>query len=254
MLNRLRLCLLLPLAACAPVVTHGPRVEPGAELVVTAGAPRPFCGDRTNVECNAGLIPTWGAGLRYGITSRDPAGPALLAGLSVPVVDPVATEIDAYAQGPSPGAWAWGGGALWSPRHLMPYAQVGRMPAGGGPGWYVTMAYAHLYRDPSEAFDQTDDGGDEMVRPPRYWAPGAAVRARRGGSHYILYAQGAFGSYRKRESRYDPATGEGIIEDVRRPVSTVLFGVTWAIPFGELRLPSPLGRRRPAPPPIPVPH
>ncbi|HET7462038.1 MAG TPA: hypothetical protein VFJ82_12355 [Longimicrobium sp.] len=250
--SRFWIVALVPLFACAPVVTHGPRVEPGAELMMTLGGPRPFCGSNTDTECNAGLIPTWGAGVRYGFTPDGPAGVAALAGLSVPIADPLGTEVDGFVQAPSSGVWAWGGGALWSPRHLMPYAQVGQMPPGGGPGWYLTLGYAHLYRDPSLAVDQEDTDGDVMARPPRYWAPGAAVRTRRGGSSLTFYVQGAFGSYLRRDAYFDPATNRYVDEDVRKPVRTVLFGATWAIGFGDIHFPHPSGPPR-TPPPIPNP-
>lgn len=249
-MKRLFPALFLPLFACAPVVTHGPRVNPGAEMVMTLGAPRPFCGSNTDTECNAGLTPMWGAGVRYGFVPSDPAGVAALAGLSLPIADPLGTELDVFVQGPSPGVWAFGAGALWSPRHLMPYAQVGQLPPGGGSGWYLTAGYAHLYRDPTVGVDQSDDDGRVMVQPPRYFAPGAAVRlARNDGSAYTFYLQGAFGSYVDREQQFAP--GDPVYLEVRKPVRTVLFGVVMAVEFGSLRLPGP--QRRPTPPPIPVP-
>ena len=247
--------LFLPLFACAPVVTHGPRVNPGAEMVMTLGAPRPFCGSNTGTECNAGLTPMWGAGVRYGFVPQNPAGVAAMAGLSLPIADPLGTELDAFVQGPSPGVWAFGGGALWSPRHLMPYAQIGQLPADGGSGWYLTAGYAHLYRDPEVGVDQSDDDGEVMVQPPRYFAPGAAVRiSRRDGSAYTFFLQGAFGHYVERVQQFAPVGPDDppVYENVRKPVRTVLFGVAWAVDFGSIRFPA----RGPGPtrPPIPIPE
>src|SRR5215213_2195006 len=143
MRTRFALAALPALFACAPAVTHGPRVEPGPSLMMTGGAPRPLCSNATN--CHAGATPTFGAGVRYGFVPERAPTPPLMVGVTVPVFDPAAAELDGFVQAPSPGAWAWGGGALVSRRHLMPYLEAGRMPPGGGDGWYLSAGYAHLF-------------------------------------------------------------------------------------------------------------
>ena len=255
MLRRFALAALPALFACAPAVTHGPRVEPGMSLMMTGGIPRPLCAEFTN--CHAGATPTFGAGVRYGFVPRSEGGAPVLVGLTVPVFDVVATELDAYVQAPSAGAWAWGGGALASTRHLMPYAEVGRMPAGGGDGWYLSAGYAHLFQDPTPKFD--DRIGESMARPPRWFAPGAGARVNFRGVRWTVFANGAFGSYVKRTvtPTYIPDGMTTDTVDVRERVSTLMVGITWEVPFrggDRRRAPPPAPRPPPVPRPVPEPR
>jgi hypothetical protein len=250
MLRRFTLAALPALFACAPAVTHGPRVEPGASLMMTGGMPRPLCAQST--DCSAGATPTFGAGVRYGFVPRSAGGAPVLVGLTVPVFDVLATELDAFVQAPSTSAWAWGGGALASTRHLMPYAEVGRMPAGGGDGWYLSAGYAHLFQDPTE-LGPDEAFGESMARPPRWFAPGAGARVNLRGVRWTVFANGAFGSYVKRTvtAMYIPDGMTTDTLDTRERVSTLMLGITWEVPFREV------GRRRvppPAPRPAPVPR
>jgi len=256
MRTRVALAALAALFACAPAVTHGPRVEPGMALMMTGGMPRPLCAEFT--DCHAGATPTFGAGVRYGFMPRSAEGAPVLVGVTVPVFDIVAAELDAYVQAPSTGAWAWGGGALVSARHLMPYAEVGRMPAGGGDGWYLSAGYAHLFQDPStELIDEPF--GESMARPPRWFAPGAGARVNFRGVRWTVFANGAFGSYVERTvtQEYIP---DGIAidtVDVRRRISTLMLGLTWEVPFrdvGRRRAPTPAPRPPPVPRPVPEPR
>jgi hypothetical protein len=97
--------------------------------------------------------------------------------------------------------------------------------------------------------DQTDEDGRVMVRPPRYWAPGAALTTREGRASITFFVQGAFGTYVERETVYTP-DGPVPGEEVRKPVRTVLFGAAWAIGFRDIDLPA-VPARPLAPPPIP---
>ena len=82
---------LLALAACAPAVTHGPRVDRGVILTATGGAPRPLC---ATGECVGGLVPTLGGGVRAGWVPNDGSKPAFQLGATVPLMDPLGLEID----------------------------------------------------------------------------------------------------------------------------------------------------------------
>ncbi|HEX8244976.1 MAG TPA: hypothetical protein VF541_15815 [Longimicrobium sp.] len=249
MLIRISMVLALAAAAaCAPVVTHGPRVEPGGAFMSTVGVPRPFCTRNAHDECNGEMVPTWGLGARYGWAPRGPGGVGVLAGVTVPLLDPLGTELDGYLQAPAPGAWVYGGGALSSARHLLPYAQLGRVPA-GATGWYLMLGYAHLFADPSLPLND-EEYTDRMSRPPRFWAPGAGVQTHFRNGRYTVYAQGAFGSYVRRSvvngppaAPDGPPTADTV--DTRKPVRTLMVGVAWEVSFGDLRLPG-----RPFPPPV----
>jgi hypothetical protein len=256
MLRRFALAALPALFACAPAVTHGPRVEPGASLVMTGGVPRPLCSEFT--DCHGGVTPTFGAGVRYGYVPQNPEGAPVMAGVTVPVFDVLAAELDGYVQAPSTGPWAWGGGALVSRRHLMPYLEAGRMPAGGGDGWYLSAGYAHLFRDPSTELG-SDPFDDEMVRPPRWFAPGAGARINFRGVRWTVFASGAFGSYVNRTFTPEFIPDGGLVTDTvdtRKNVRTLMVGIAWEVPFRELgrpRIPRPPRRPPPVPQPLPPP-
>ena len=65
-------------AACAPIVTHGPRVEQGFTFYGTGGGGRTLC-DRP--ACDTSLVPQQGTGLRYGHAASASA-PGWSAGLT----------------------------------------------------------------------------------------------------------------------------------------------------------------------------
>jgi len=257
MLRRFAPALLPALFACAPVVTHGPRVEPGPALMMTGGMPRPLC--ENDSDCSSGATPTFGAGVRYGIVPEREGAAPVLFGLTVPIFDVVATELDAYVQAPSTGAWASGVGALVSTRHLMPYVEAGRMPPGGGDGWYLSAGYAHLFQDPSTEFME-EPFGDEMARPPRWFAPGAGARINFRGVRWTVFASGAFGSYVNRTITPQYIPDGGLVTDIvvtRRNVRTLMLGITWEVPFRDpvrRRTPSPVRRPPPVPGPVPEPR
>lgn len=183
----------LLLAGCAPVVTHGPRVETGGFLTATAGSPIAAC----DTACEAPLSPTWGGTVRGGWAPADPRRPAVMGGVTVPVFTPSSAELDLYVQGPGRDApLAYGAGVLVSRRHTVPYAQLGRTPPGGA-GWYATLGYARLRR-----FDDFVLGGEGAIRPvpgvarpPRYWQPQVAARFPTRTGPVDVYLAGGFGSY-----------------------------------------------------------
>ncbi|MFL5382273.1 MAG: hypothetical protein ACJ8GN_07135 [Longimicrobiaceae bacterium] len=253
MFRRFAFAALPALFACAPAVTHGPRVEPGPSLVMTGGVPRPLCDEWS--DCHGGVTPTFGAGVRYGRVPRDAGAPAWMAGLTVPVFDPAAVELDGFVQAPSPGAWVWGGGALASVRHLMPYAEVGRMPAGGGDGWYLSAGYAHLFRDPTADIGPDETDSESMARPPRFWSPGAGARVNFRGVRWTVFANGSFGSYLKRTLVFGPGAPESPPPPpdtvrTRVPIRTLMLGIAWEVPFRDADRHAPPRPRR-VPPPDP---
>ena len=121
--------------ACAPFVTHSPRVVEGLTFYGTAGGGRTLC-DRPN--CDTTLTPQQGVGLRFGHAASASA-PGLSAGVTGSpgwVFSDLGLypELDLYAQAPlglTP--FDAGTGVLLSPAHVMPYVQAGRMkPDGSG--------------------------------------------------------------------------------------------------------------------------
>jgi len=247
------LLLFLPaLFACAPAVTHGPRVEPGLSITLTGGIPRTLC----TTDCIAGVIPTMGAGARFGWVADAPGRASFQLGALVPLWDPVSLELDPFVQAPTRSAWAFGAGSLVSPRHLVPYVEVGKMPP-GGEGWYLSLAHAWLFADPTELLGSDPDGSEGgMARPPRYWAPGAGVRlVSEEGSSVTFWANASFGSYVDREPTYftgDPP--QTVQTEVRKPVRVLTIGASADVTsraFRRMRIPS---RPQPPPPPPPVPR
>jgi hypothetical protein len=224
--------------ACHPVVTHGPRVEPGVQLFGTLGSVRPLC----DTSCGDEVVPLWGLGARYGFRSGDPEKPVGQVGFSVPLFDPTAPEIDLYVQGPGRyGPTAYGAGVLSSPRHVMPYVQFGQTPM-RGVGWYVTPAYTWTFsHEDLQLLDGSE--GDDFHVPPRYWSPAVTLRMPAENAVLDFYLQGAFGSLVRNVADYD-STGT-IWTHQREPIRTLLLGVTLSL--------SPEGREDPFPAPPPQP-
>jgi hypothetical protein len=228
------------MAGCAPIVTHGPRVEPGFTFYGTAGGGRQLC-DRP--ECDTELVPQQGAGVRYG-HAASASVPGLSAGLTVST-GWESSEVDLYAQGPSGFTpFDAGAGVLLSPAHVMPYVQAGRMKPDGS-GWYTTQGFAFMASRPASWSWSLDGGPSEERVTPRYWAPTVAYRARgRYGVHF--YVSGAFGTADAKKYRGD----EPGFRTVRQPVRSVMMGMVFDVqPASPPRplLPSP--RPVPAPPP-----
>jgi hypothetical protein len=208
------LAALAALAACAPVVTHGPAVQPGGVLVVTEGA---AFGTRCDSNCADPLFPTWGAALHAGYAPSDPRLPALLGGVTVPVFAPSSAELDLYVQAPGRDRpLAYGAGALLSSRHTMPYVQVGQTPARRD-GWYATLGHARLRRYDQPLIGEGYGPVFGLREAPRYWSPAFTLRLK-GRTPTDVYVVGMFGSY-----RVEGAGGAS----VRRPLRMVGTGVVF---------------------------
>lgn len=251
-MKKLQFLVLAAAAACAPAVTHSPRVEPGPTFHVTAGTPRPLC----DTGCSAEMIPTLGGGFRYGWVPEDPRKPSVMLGATVPIFDPVTPEVDTYLQAPSTGTWVAGVGTLWSPRHIVPYVQVGPVAKGRG-GWYLTGGYSWLLRDPNTfAWIDQESSGSRMARPPRFWSPGFGYRTVVEGRRFNVFVNGALGSWVERQITFRPPPGnpgptpEPVTDTVNvdRRVRSLFAGMSLEVPIGD-----PPVRARPLPPVLPAP-
>ncbi|HEX2187465.1 MAG TPA: hypothetical protein VHG51_01145 [Longimicrobiaceae bacterium] len=212
-----RLLPALLLGACAPVVSHAPRVEPGPTFGLVAAA-RPCDSACAGSE----PIPATSAVFRQGWVREDGSGPAASVGLSVPgvILFPL-VELDFYVQAPAaPSAPVFGGGVLLAIDHQMPYVQAGRVPPGGS-GWYTTQGLAFVTR--------TEGRGVAA----RYWSPALAYRLRGGELWWHVFVGGGIGT------RYPD-----VETDPRRPLRFVMAGVvleragSWPPLFPERRPPS----------------
>lgn len=205
---------LLALAGCAPVVTHGARVEPGLYVGGTAGII--LSGD--SAEAPDIVTPEWAPYARYGFVGR-PGGFAGSIAVSV-LADPSSwLEGDGYLQLPSRDPlWAYGAGVMASRDYVMPYAQLGRS-FGRGYEAYTTQAWVHRTE-----FTNRDLGLDpsEGQFRPRYWAPTLALRRRDGALAVGLQVTGAFGSYEN--TAYDSASAGPVTRT--RPLRAVTTSVT----------------------------
>lgn len=241
--RRLAPCLLPTLlaAACAPVVTHGPRVEPGFTFYGTAGGARSSC---SRPACDTQLAPQQGAGVRYG-RAASASAPGLSAGLTVSTAL-VSSELDLYVQAPTsvPGLDV-GVGLLAAATHRMPYVQAGRMSADGS-GWYTTQGFAFLGSRPPQWSLSVEGPGEERVKP-RYWAPTLAYRTRgRYGVH--VYVSGAFGTAEAKKYRgHEPG-----FRTERQPVRAVMMGMVFDVQprSGPRPLPPSPGPAAAVPPPV----
>jgi len=225
-------------AACAPIVTHTPRVHDGVSFHGTLGAGRALCGPP---ECDTELTPQYGGGIRYGRAATASA-PGMSAGLTVSTFI-MSSELDLYVQAPTAlSRLDAGAGVLLAGTHGMPYVQAGRMKPDGS-GWYTTQGFAFLSR---RNMDWGVDVDTEKKEQPRYWSPSIAYRARgQYGMHF--YATGAFGTSRVTKRRED---GSGLYTE-RQPLRAVMMGVVLDVQPAPppSRLPPARGPVPPVPPP-----
>jgi hypothetical protein len=174
-------------AACAPMATHGPRVQPGTTLVVTGGGGLPAC-DTT--VCDLDLIPQAALGVRTGRPATV-TRPGFSVGANL-ALNILSSEVDLYAQAPTGFTRLdMGAGVLLGAAHTMPYVQLGRMLEDGS-GFYTTQGFVWMMKRPASyrLFGEDSSAGELQ---PRYWAPTVAYRtAGRRGMH--LYVSGAFGA------------------------------------------------------------
>jgi len=188
--------------ACAPVVTHGPRVEPGAAAIATGGVSVQPCvhdDSREKEHCPQGLMPAFGFGASYGWAAADSTRPGYLATGMLPLFDPASASLDLYRQGRgAPRGTSHGVGVQLSARAVMPYVQYGRVP-GGSRGWYTTQGVVLTAYAPEARLGGHNDLetlGDGVYAV--YWAPALTyVRPDPFGAVH-LYVAGALGRYHAR--------------------------------------------------------
>ena len=226
---RAALALVLSFAgACAPVVTHAPRVEPGSAvgltLSVRPGACTGVCPDGDPDE----PAPAIGGFFRHGWVPADSTRPSFLVGVFVPFGFALSlAELDVYAQAPARAkAPVFGGGLLLSAQHLMPYVQLGRTPPGGA-GLYTTQGAAWHF------------GGGESDRA-LYWVPSLAYRFTSLERNVHFFVSGGVGS--RTVPTYGAPGGTRT-----EPLRFLMLGVTGEFPADAISLP-PL-RPRPRRPP-----
>lgn len=189
--------LLLALGACAPAVTHGPRVEPGLYIGGTLGV---IAASDTAAAPDV-LTPNWGSFARYGTRLGDEGWAGSLA-IATSGEQRSGVEGDAYLQLPSRDSlWVYGAGVIGSRAYAMPYAQLGR-PMGRGYEVYTTQGF--VWRGDFTEKRQDLDGGDAEVRP-RYWMPAVALARRDRYGAVSAEVAGALGRFDERVT--DPATG-----------------------------------------------
>jgi hypothetical protein len=190
------LSLLCAPVACAPIVTHGPRPEPGLQVVATGGIALPLC-DGT---CEMMLMNQIGFGARYGRPAEE-GKPGYSVGGTVSMGG-ISSEVDLYVQAPTATLPQWdaGAGILLSPAHVMPYIQLGQMRASGS-GIYTTHGFVWM-AERGDFIWMDAEGGTEVT--PRFLSSTVAYRfAHRGGAVH-LYLSGALGSMRMRDSSPRP--------------------------------------------------
>lgn len=187
------------LTACAPVLTHGPRVEPGLFVGGTAG----LLLTQDSARSPDVVTPQWVPFARYGLVGK-PGGVAGSLGLALGGSPESPVEADLYVQLPSGSSeWAYGAGVVTSTAVLMPYAQIGK-PVGRGMEVYTTQAYVHR-NDFNDRQAGLFESSETVVRP-RYWAPSLALRAREGALGVSLQVTGAFGRYEEKVRDSGPGT------------------------------------------------
>jgi hypothetical protein len=230
-------------AACAPIVTHTPRVEQGFSLFGTAGGGTRLC---DSVGCDTQLVPQQGLGVRYGQAATE-TRPGVSAAITFSTAI-VSSELDLYVQAPTAVGLDVGAGVLTSLTHDMPYVQVGRIREDGS-GWYTTQGYAFLASRPPE-WSLSFDGpptADEVE--PRYWAPTVAYRSR-GRPGFHVYLSGAFGSAKAVVASLDSLPAR---TTTRQPVRVLMMGIVFdvqPVPPRPLAPPPSI----PAVPPTGLPH
>lgn len=191
---------LLAAGACAPVVTHGPRVEPGLHAGLTVGLPL----DSDTATALAVLIPRWSAYGRFGVTGK-PGGVAASLGLAYAPAENGSLEGDLYLQGPARvPRLAYGAGLMGSAVYAMPYVQLGWVREDGS-GLYSTQGVVQRGYGRKYLFLNDPGMGRTEVRP-RYWAPAVGYRWSGRAGKRSVYLSGALGSYDERRS--DWQTGE----------------------------------------------
>ena len=226
------------LGACAPVLTHGPRVEPGLFVGSTAG----ILLSQDTAAAPDVLTPDWAPYVRYGLTG-EPGDVAGSLAVTLDASSASSLAADLYVQLPSRAlGWAYGGGVAASALYVMPYLQLGQS-FGRGFEVYTTQAYVHRG-------DFTDkrgglDGSAVEVRP-RYWAPTLAIRRRDGALGASLQLTGALGRFDERP--FDGGAQSPVKSRALRGMNTSLAA---DVDIGRLLRDLAAITRRPVPRPAP---
>lgn len=228
-------------AACAPIVTHTPRVGEGFSFFGTAGGGARLC-DSVG-RCDTQLVPQQGLGVRYG-QAATATPPGVSAGVTFSTAV-VSSELDLYIQAPTSVGLDLGAGVLTAATHDMPYVQLGQIREDGS-GWYTTQGYAFLSRRPPNwTLNFEPSPAADEVRP-RYWAPTVAYRTR--GRHGVhVYLSGAFGS-----AKTVLYSGQQTPHTPRQPVRVLMTGIVFDVQPAPPRAPA--QRSIPAVPPTGLPR
>lgn len=201
-----------------PVVTHGPRVEPGLWNGST-GSLRlgsMFKGEVEALGSSYAVRPPNGFFARYGWQGGEGGPPGALIGVHLPFLIPFSIahpEVDGYVQLTAVDElrYAAGAGMLASPSYLMPYAQAGSSFSERS-SWYTTQGIAvHGY---------AGNGPRAIVWTPaltwrRAKLEQSAIERRQSATHYFI--QGAIG----REWVEEPGQPRE-----RRRIRFLLIGIT----------------------------
>jgi hypothetical protein len=216
------LALLCAAAACAPVVTHGPRPEPGLQLTATGGIAVPLC----DGACDVALLNQIGVGARYGRPAEPGrAGYSVGGTLSLGVIS---SEVDVYVQAPTVPDWDVGAGVLLSPGHVMPYVQLGQMRENGS-GVYTTHGFVWMPERPDMIWM---DAETSIYVTPRYLSSTVAYRLARRRRAVHLYVSGALGTMGVRDAA--PWRGEAPRSGTA-PVRFIMAGITLEQGIGRRR-------------------
>lgn len=190
-------CLLAAGTGCLPAIAHGPRVEPGASVGVTAAyASGPKV--PSDIFSTPFLLGTVGLNIGHGWVPERADAPAARVGFHVPVPVLLAMQGDAYVQAPARWLGPLDGGVglntflVMPTRVLTPYVQLGRVGARGS-GWYTTQGLL-IIRDPG--------GGYPHDVSHLAWMPAVAYQATSGRTTTHLFATGVFGRERERCDRF----------------------------------------------------
>lgn len=208
------------MGACAPIVTHGPRVQGGTHVVVTAGAGLSPC---DTVTCDLELLPQAALGIRTG-RAATATRPGFAMGVNASI-NLISSELDLYAQAPAGFTpLDAGAGVLLSAAHVMPYVQAGRTRENGS-GFYTTQGFVWMARRQTDyAFLDPGRQGAPDELAPRYWAPSVAYRTggRRGVHLYVSGALGTAAAY-----AYPPYGGSELQRVGSQPVRWLMAGVVF---------------------------
>lgn len=234
-------------AACAPVVMHSPRADPGVFVGWTAGVAAP-----NDSLLRLAMLPLATPYLR--VADRAGNGWGGSATMAFNLGAPGGLQGDAYVEVPPRSTvWAHGAGLTLAGNLWMPYVQVGRLDPTGS-GWYTTHGYTVRGFQP-ESGTWFGGGGGGEVRP-RYWTSTFTARRERRHEALEAYLSLSAGSYTRRTLAYDGSGADTLLRT--RGMWNASVGVSVEADLSDLArgmsLPGLPGRpRRPPPTPRPVP-